>query len=238
LLRRVSRLNSFGETDVLSARECSEVAGTVLDLRESWTSRSPSGLFFTLGVNSYMDLAHAAHPNVSYFEPARRCNAVLKQHFSSTYGRLRQVLEGDLGLPTRFDDDLAMPGFHIWLGLGVPHTSGASIHFDLQYERLLSRPQYANASGTMSFTLPIRMPAGGSSLKIWPDCSYPEDVPRVVAARRAEAEVLEYHVGSAVVHTGHVLHQIGGTPSVQPDDVRITLQGHGLVVDGALVLYW
>jgi hypothetical protein len=35
-----------------------------------------------------------------------------------------------------------------------------------------------------------------------------------------------------------VLHQIGVTPSVRPGDIRITLQGHGLVVDDELVLYW
>jgi hypothetical protein len=40
------------------------------------------------------------------------------------------------------------------------------------------------------------------------------------------------------VHSGHVLRQIGATTSVQPDDLRITLQGHGLVVDNVLILYW
>jgi hypothetical protein len=133
---------------------------------------------------------------------------------------------------------LAMPGFHIWVGLGIPRRPGASIHFDLQYQRLLARPQYANATGTVSFTLPIKLPAAGSSLRVWPGCTYPDDVPRLAAVRQTDPEVVPYHLGGAVVHSGHVLHQIGATPSVQPDDLRITLQGHGLVVDGVLVLYW
>ena len=49
---------------------------------------------------------------------------------------------------------------------------------------------------------------------------------------------MPYSVGRAVVHTGHVLHQIGVTPTVTDDDVRITLQGHGLVINDELVCYW
>ena len=141
-------------------------------------------------------------------------------------------------MPARFADDLPMPGFHIWVAPGIPQRRGASVHFDLQYERVISRPHYAWASGTMSFTLPIRMPAAGSSLNVWPGVSYPEDLPRVAGARETEPEVVHYRVGSAIVHTGHILHQIGASPSVEPDDIRITLQGHGLVVDGDLILYW
>lgn len=166
MLRRVSSLSTLGEIDVLSVGECNEVANAVLDLREDWTSRSPSGLFFTLGVNAYMDLAQATDSNASYFHPARSANLMLKQQFAGAHGKLAQALELELGLPTRYADDLAMPGFHIWVGLGIPRQPGASIHFDLQYQRLLTRPQYANASGTVSFTLPIKLPVAGSSLRV------------------------------------------------------------------------
>ena len=130
-----------------------------------------------------------------------------------------------------------MPGFHIWAGAGIPTRPRASIHFDLQYQRLLSRPGYARASGTVSFTLPVRLPAAGSSLRVWP-CRYPEDVARLPAIRWTEPEIVPYQAGQAIVHSGHVLHQVGVTPSVRPGDVRITLQGHGLLVDDHLVLYW
>jgi len=238
MLRRVSSLSNLGEIDVLSADECNEVADAVLDVRDDWTSRSPSGLFFTLGVNAYMDLARATDSNASYFDPARGTNLMLKQRLAGLHGKLAQVLEQELSLPTRYADDLAMPGFHIWVGLGIPRQPGASVHFDLQYQRLLTRPLYANASGTVSFTLPIKLPAAGSSLRVWPRCTYPDDVSRLAAVRQTDPELVHYHLGSAVVHSGHVLHQIGATASVQPDDLRITLQGHGLVVDGVLVLYW
>src|SRR6266540_6772026 len=106
------------------------------------------------------------------------------------------------------------------------------------YQRLLQRPVYARAAGTVSFTLPIRLPAAGSSLRLWPSCTYPADVAHLNIARSTSPEVVVYHLGSALVHSGHVLHQIGPTPSVQPEDLRVMLQGHGLVVDHALILYW
>jgi hypothetical protein len=236
-MRRVSSLSALGEIDVLSLGECEEVADAVLAFREGWTWRSPSGQFCTLGVNAYMDLAQAADADVSYFDPARSANLLLKQRFAGLHDRLAEVLEKELGMPTRYADDLAMPGFHVWVGLGIPRTPGASIHFDLQYQRLLSRPRYSRASGTISFTLPVRLPAAGSSLRVWP-CTYPDDVRRVAAIRQTKPEIVPYHPGCAVVHSGHVLHQIGATPSARPEDFRITLQGHGLVVDEALVLYW
>ena len=237
MLRRVSSLSTLGEIDVLSAGECQEAAEAVLGARDAWTVRSQSGRFFTLGVNAYMDLAHAADANASYFGPARGANLMLKQRFAGVHARLAQALEQELGLPTKYADDLAMPGFHIWVGLGIPRRPGASVHFDLQYQRLLARPRYARASGTVSFTLPVMLPAAGSSLRVWP-CTYPGDADRLAAFQQADPEIVPYHVGSAIVHSGHVLHQIGATLSVRPEDFRITLQGHGLVVDEVLVLYW
>jgi hypothetical protein len=235
-MRRVSTHSTLGEIDVLSAAECDAVAEDVLSERGRWTPRSPTGLFATLGVNAYMDLASAADAEASYFGPARDSNRVL-QRFAGVHGQLARALEREIGLPVRYADDLAVPGFHIWDGAGIPTRPRASIHFDLQYQLLLSRPGYARASGTVSFTLPVRLPAAGSSLRVWP-CRYPEDVARLPAIRRTEPEIVPYQAGHAIVHSGHVLHQVGVTPSVRPDDVRITLQGHGLVVDDQLVLYW
>jgi len=236
-VRKVSSLSTLGEIDVLSPAECDEVAAAVLSERDRWTSRSPTGMFATLGVNAYMDLAPAADADAAYFGPARGSNLVLRQRFDGLHGKLAEAMETELGLPARYADDLALPGFHIWAGAGIPTQPVTSIHFDLQYQRLLARPGYARATGTVSFTLPVRLPASGSSLRVWP-CRYPQDADRVPVIRQTEPEIVPYHPGRAIVHSGHVLHQIGVTPSVRPGDIRITLQGHGLVVDDELVLYW
>jgi hypothetical protein len=236
-MRRVSSLRTVGEIDVLSAAECATAADAVLAERDHWTPRSPTGLFATLGVNAYMDLHHAADEEASYFRPVRDANQLLRQRFAGLYGKLAGALEREIGLPAKYADDLAWPGFHIWRGDGIPTRPTASIHFDLQYERLLARPGYAGASGTVSFTLPVRLPAAGASLRVWP-CSYPQDVGRLEAIRKTEPETVPYEIGRAIVHSGHVLHQVGVTPVVRPGDIRMTVQGHGLVVGDQLVLYW
>jgi len=143
-----------------------------------------------------------------------------------------------LGLRVRFAQDLALPGFHIWIGASIPHAAGGSIHFDLQYLRVLDRPAYADATGTVSFTLPVQLPQSGSGLNVWPDITYPTATDLVAAASTTPPAVVAYRPGVAVVHSGHVLHQIGTTDSPAADDLRITLQGHGLVIGDELLLYW
>lgn len=236
--RRVSSLSTLGEIDVLSVEECQDVTDAVLDLRDEWTRRSPTGLFFTLGVNAYMDLANATDSGRAYHAGAQRVNRLLEDRFGGVHSKLAEALTDAVGIPARYAYDLALPGFHIWVGPGIPSTAEASIHFDLQYQRLLQRAAYARAAGTVSFTLPIRLPAAGSSLRLWPSCTYPADAAHLNIARSTSPEVVPYHLGNALVHSGHVLHQIGPTPSVQPEDLRVMLQGHGLVVDHALILYW
>jgi hypothetical protein len=228
----------MAELDLFTADECDRIAETVLGLRDLWTVRSPNAAFFTLGVNAYMDLAPAADPDGSYYRPAGSANPLLTDRFADVHRRLAAGLGEALGLPARYPQSLALPGFHIWTGAGIPRRGTASVHFDLQYQRIVTRPEFATATGTVSYTLPVRLPAAGSSLNVWPEFTYPDDAMRVAQARATPPTVVGYHVGRALVHSGHVLHQIGPTPSVAADDVRITLQGHGIVVDDELILYW
>lgn len=184
-----------------------------------------------------MDLAPSQDPSSTYDGPATATNAELRSDFPDVYDALAGTLAAALGIPVRYAEDLALPGFHVWVGTGIPRQPVASVHFDLQYLRIVERPAYARATGTISFTLPVRLPAAGSSLRVWPDARYPAWSGRP-AWQLPDPVVLPYSVGVALVHTGHVLHQIGVTPTVTEDDVRITLQGHGLVIDDGLVCYW
>ena len=47
-----------------------------------------------------------------------------------------------------------------------------------------------------------------------------------------------YHEGSMIWFTGHVLHQIIPGYKLNPDDMRITLQGHGVKCDGTWRIYF
>lgn len=237
MLRRLTGLNCMGELSVLSGSECEQVAASLQTVRSAWVPRSPRGDFLTLGMNSYMDLAAAADPEQSYFGRVVRQNALLWKHFRATYELLADRLSEALALPVKYPADLALPGFHLWTSTAIPQHATASVHFDLQYRPILDREPYAGATGTVSYTLPIVLPAAGSSLRVWPEITYPcRDVE--AKTRTIEPRTICYTPGVALVHSGNVLHQIGMTDPVHPNDIRIMLQGHGLIVDDEVSLYW
>ena len=238
MLRRIPGLTRAAELDVLGATGADEIAERVCAARADWRRRSPHAAFYTLGGNSYMDLAGSKDAEATYFRPARDGNNELRHRFPDVYHRLSECFADALGLRVRYPDDLALPGFHIWTGTSIPHSSGTSIHFDLQYRRIVERAAYAAATGTVSFTLPVKLPRSGSVLNVWPDVLHPAAPGTVAAARTTPPAVVRYRAGVAVVHSGLVLHQIGATDSPAPDDLRITLQGHGLVLGDELLLYW
>ena len=148
----------------------------------------------------------------------------------------------------QFAEPLALPGFHIWESAGIFTKPEASVHFDLQYLRHwtaeLGTP---DVSHPLSFTLALRLPRRGGGLNVW-DVSYerfiafrdrigghvqPADIATLLPPIRHP-----YVVGGLSLHSGHQLHQIGEIDHVDPDDERITLQGHALFVDGLWKLYW
>jgi hypothetical protein len=238
MLRRIPGLTRAAELDVLGAIRADELAERICAARADWRRRSPHAAFYTLGGNSYMDLAGSNDAEATYFRPARDGNNELHRRFPDVYHRLSECFAEALGLRVRFPAELALPGFHIWTGASIPHSSGTSIHFDLQYRQIIERPAYAEATGTVSFTLPVKLPHSGSALNVWPSVVYPASPATVAAARTTPPAVVPYRAGVAVVHSGLVLHQIGATRSPGPDDLRITLQGHGLVIGDELLLYW
>jgi hypothetical protein len=220
----------------------------VLSLRRHWIPRPklPTS-FFTLGVNGYLDLAGDPGGQWRYIDNVVESNARLTTHFASLLGAVRVALAGHLGEPATFDHPFAFPGMHIWESEAIPVARGASLHFDLQHEWLVWPPGVEpDRSATISFTLPLQLPGAGAALRTW-DYTYEE----FRAARRAarptrlrEAAATHrstdhrYNVGTMVVHSGHVLHQIAPVDSVGHEDRRITLQGHGMRAAGAWHLYW
>ena len=53
-----------------------------------------------------------------------------------------------------------------------------------------------------------------------------------------EKHYFPYSLGKIVVHKGLMLHQIAPAKDMTIDDERITLQGHGVIADDELRLYW
>lgn len=196
--------------------------------------------FYTLGTASYMDAV--SRGEFYYKMKAKRYNLLLKQHFGFMYDRIAKVIEKETGKPVVYEENYGLPGFHIFLHSEAFEYNIASLHFDLQFQKLTWRYKHIDYKHPMSITLPISLPKAGGGMYCW-DIQH-EDVKELnknqldQKAQDQEPVLIEYQVGQAVVHEGLLLHQIAPAEGMLEDDERITVQGHGLFCDGAWHLYW
>lgn len=240
-------LSTFTSIEILTPEQCEEICSAVHMLRSFWTQVHEQTQFFTLGAASYIEFSRPGNASMRYREKALKFNPVLTEYFSGLMEYLRETLQHQLGEPVAFDEGLARPGFHIWLTEAIPTQPTASVHFDLQYQRLgWLADGGVDYDRPISFTLPVRLPAGGGGVNIW-NLHYreveelsargvPVDIHELKDER--ECEYYAYGLGCLVIHSGHFVHQIAPVEQVEPGDERITLQGHALRCGGRWVLYW
>lgn len=231
----------FARLRLLGEAACDSVVAEVLHHRARWARRG-TGEFYTFGAASYLDEAEA------YERRAGELNPLLLARFAPLYACLRERLAQTLDAPVELAEGKAVPGFHVWGVPGIPTGAHASLHFDLQYQRLRWPAELrAGPVRALSFTLPLRLPRAGGGLSLW-DVTHDRVAAFCVRAgfRGTLEDMLPlfeerheaYAPGELVVHSGHVLHRIAPVPRVEPDDLRLTLQGHALWLGGAWQLYW
>jgi hypothetical protein len=227
---------------VLDAAEVARVHADVHAARPRWTRRDPVHPFFTLGAASYLDARKGQFAH--YQGLAREGNPELAATFGWVHEKLRQAVSTVVGSEARFDDRLALPGFHVHLRDPEQAIPPASIHFDLQFE-LIDWSQLGVPDGReqLSLTLAISLPAEGGGLMVW-NINRMEIEAMTAEARRAHmsanrhASRHPYTPGHLAVHSGHQLHQMAPAHDPQPTDERITMQAHALPVDRQWVIYW
>jgi hypothetical protein len=214
------------EHALLGEADCLHWTERVLGLKRSWTPRNKDAPFFTLGMAAYLDALHAEadlQHRTPYQTPALRDfnNRLITREFAPLLETCRAYLEKWQGLPTVYDaTQTALPGFHIHLPHAAFTNGVASIHNDLQFQQVFPSLK-PTPSEVLTFTLALSLPAG-SGLKVWNSDS---------------VRFQPYALGHIYLHSGLHQHQAvlhpeaGGTP-------RICLQGHGLVRDNQLILYW
>lgn len=230
------------DLDLLSEEESRAIRDTVHALRPQWRRRREEAPFYSLGAASYMDAAQRGFAD--YSAEARRCNEMLESHFGNLYRRLEAVLSEHLAASVGYHDAFARPGFHVFLSDPAFAQPAASLHFDRQYEHLdWSGLGDVDFDRQLSYTLAVSLPAAGAGLLVWNvndlDLRHLDDEEKKAVMRRNRMPVLHrYRVGGLALHSGHQLHQIAPMKQMRPEDERITLQGHALIVRGSWILYW
>ena len=245
-----------GMLPVCSRDDCARIQEQLLDLQAFWIPRHPRFPFHTLGATNYYDLA--ASLTRPYFRLAQQYNALLLECFGGLFEQLRLALEEHLNGSVAWLADsrpAALPGFHLFLGherfaegeqTDVTHAQwfarrdgedfpGNPVHADTAHLALgLEGP-------TLSFTLPIALPRSGAGMRVWP-------VRRAQAQGLADTALLgqlsnlafvdmSYTPGRLWLHGGDAYHKALGLPRHE-EDVRFTLQGHGVWHDDRWQLFW
>jgi hypothetical protein len=226
---------------MLSPEECERACDAVLETRSDWRRRHPVCEFFTLGVASYLDASDGRFPE--YREHALRLNPCLYRRFDWLYRRLESTMSAFTGESVSYDEELAHPGFHIFLG-NESQEHFASRHYDLQDRNIdWSRYRSPESDRHLSFTLVLRLPTAGSGLYVW-DVNDNQLQAMIPQDRHEYLELHQtptyhpYQIGELVIHDGHYLHQIARIRQMCRGDQRITLQGHSLRTEKGWVLYW
>jgi hypothetical protein len=216
----------ISEFEMLQPSACADWAERVMDLRAQWTARHVSLPFFTLGMAAYLDaVPSAASPGrqAPYYADVlrRHHNRMLRAHF----GPLLELVCDALGRWAErsahcSDETSSLPGFHIHLAHPVFTQPVASRHRDLQFQRVFPGRAIA-PSRVLTFTLALSLPEG-AGLNMWSG---------------DQVHFHPYRLGHMAVHSGLLPHQAVLFPGAS-EQPRIMLQGHALIDDGTLLLYW
>jgi hypothetical protein len=229
------------EIPLLLETECSCACQEIVRLSGDWELRSEEHSFYTLGAASYLDATEGRFSQ--YQEKSHSLNLLLYQRFGWLYQRVADAVSAAVGTPCHYDQRLALPGFHIFLG-NAPSRIVASRHWDLQSKhiRWLSQEE-VNCARQISFTLALILPESGSGLHIWniresiiTGLSLEER--RNYMEQNKKPEYHPYKGGHLVIHDGAFLHQIAQRGRLQSSDRRITMQGHGISGEAGYILYW
>jgi predicted O-methyltransferase YrrM len=230
---------------------CAAACREIYAQRPRWRGHRMNGKppFYTLGEASYLALGFEGRSVEDYLRDAGSLWEWAGDAVQTLFERVRRALAHQLDQPVEYPDTVPSPGFHIFIGAAIPREDCASCHFDGQHRFIPWDRWYESVDldHTISFTLPLKLPASGGGLTVWESLTLERvrddivheriaDIPS--AAHVTPSTTIAYSVGRMVLHGGHLLHQIAGVPRVSVTDERITLQGHGVFADGSWRLYW
>lgn len=241
-------METFVALTSLSTDECKWISERVFNLSNYWIHRNetgPSGGCATLGCASYLDIGCSTSPQTDYYDRCQHTNQILMDNFADLYDRVKYTINRFVGINFEFENNTALPGFHIFWGSSLLKTPTPKMwHFDSQH-RIIDWKGYLGNYPKLSFTLPLKLPAGGASIEIVPvkaqelnSKAGEYDLDQIAKKYQGVNTTYWYNCGKLGLQTDLWLHRIGRSGSQAPEDYRITLQGHLLNVDNRWIAYW
>jgi hypothetical protein len=186
----------------------------------------------TYGTASYLD---GSNLNV-YRDLAAITNPSMRKNFGDLMDHVLRFFRARTSSKVEYHEPSALPGFHVFDSNRVFSYPVASVHKDMQFLRI-GLDEY-DSKNSMSFTIALEVPEGGSGLYIFENAEANIFVPRPIVYNLADKKYIEYRTGWIVTHGGQKYHMIA--PSKEGQGRRITLQGHGVYVKSkdTWMIYW
>ena len=232
-----NNISTFRMEPFMTQQECYNIAAVVYALKDNWEQRNVA--MYTLGTASYLDGA----TKTDYIEKSMKSNPLIAQHFQPLLEKVLTYFRAKTTSRVVYRDNAALPGFHVFDCNKIFSLPVASVHRDLQWNRLTyDKHESIDMANMLSFTLAIELPPGGGGLYTF-DMNVPPLltllIPRGIMSSMAPKTKIEYKEGYMVTHNGLTDHMIA--PCKQSAErKRITLQGHGVYEKNAdtWYIYW
>lgn len=238
----------FEKMKLYNESDCQEISKKVLE-KKDYFKRRYNGMF-TLGAASYLDVSKYS-PETTYLTDEEitnrltKYNTLLQETFPELLETIRCFFEKELKCKCKYSKNLSYPGFHI-LESSREHAEQKNHepHVDGQYETLMSimNIKDINSEKLLSFTLPTALPQEGGGLRMW-DWRYENNKEKsksqiIKEIRKSKIVNIKYNEGEIIWHNGLNLHQIEAWKSNEKTMPRITMQGHGCLIEDTMYLYW
>lgn len=187
----------------------------------------PRGGFYTIGASTYLD-----DPEM-YPVLAEYTNLALKELWHGLQFEVMAALPRGFAHAPFLKSGTAMMGCHIF----TPETNGTAghPHIDEPYERIDWGGEISNP---FSFTLALEMPRAGGGIDYWPDATDGEIDHFMFTGNMPPHEHFRYETGFLYVHDGLTPHRIANCGDMEEGEHRITLQGHGVTLNGRTAVYF
>jgi hypothetical protein len=217
----------------LTSEQCGEISVTVNKLKDFWLDRKWG---YTLGAATYQD------PPLLYPALSSYTNVVLRECFDDMYTAVSRALSEVRGKEIITMNGTALPGFHIFtprvnnIKDGDERQHGHP-HIDTPYDSVFWP---CAISDPFSFTLPVAIPACGAGMGFWDDVTEKEMDLYAQSNQIPEPTIYDYELGSMYLHDGMTPHRIENMGNIRDNELRITLQGHGVTMEdtGQIVAYF